>query len=551
MLFCTVKINYQATLILLNNILFIILFSFLSACSDGSKVDEKKLVVIDNSSENNFNRLPDKWFKEAVFMEIFIRSYKDSDGDGIGDFKGLTSKLDYLKELGIGGIWLLPITRSSDHNHGYSIESYRSVEPDYGTLDDFKVLLKEAHKRGIGIIVDYVMNHSSSKNPLFIDASNKNSDIRDWYIWSDTAKNWPRWDGLNTWHENNSGFFYGIFGQDYPDFNLKNPDVINYHLNNLDFWLDLGVDGFRLDATGVFIENGKNSMVEQKESYEITKKVRDKLDKKHGKFLICESPESAFSSNDSCGHSFYFGMHIDIVETVINKYFSSSLIERASASIAKELAIFITNHDTFVGDRLIRQVKGDADKLKLAAALQLTLPGMPFIYYGDEIGMGRSGGVHGTLGIDYDNMLRAPMSWSADLYAGFSTEKPFISIAENYTTHNTELQIKDVLSIYNFYKKIIFLRNGQKALQYGDFVHIPVGRSDLLLFERKLEDDVIVVAINFGDDLIEGELQGLPNSQWLSLLPDDHVSLKFESNGVATLLVKGKNINIYKYSKGN
>ncbi|MGB5722620.1 MAG: alpha-amylase family glycosyl hydrolase, partial [Woeseiaceae bacterium] len=232
-----------------------------------------KSAVLDLSAivENDVDSgLASAWTESANFMEIYVRGYQDSDGDGVGDLQGLISRLDYLQTLGITGIWLMPVTESADNDHGYAVEDYRAIESDYGTMSDFETLLGEAHSRGIAIIIDYVMNHAASTNPLFLDASTTSAnDKRDWFVWeNDRPEGWNTFAG-DPWRNNGNGWYYGIFSGLMPDFNLRNPDVVEYHTNNLRFWLNKGVDGFRFDAVGVLFENGAASWEDQPENHDL------------------------------------------------------------------------------------------------------------------------------------------------------------------------------------------------------------------------------------------------------------------------------------------
>ncbi|RZV35060.1 MAG: glycosidase, partial [Chromatiales bacterium] len=193
--------------------------------------------------------LPADWADSAAFVEIYVRAYQDSDGDGVGDLQGLISRLDYLQALGVKGIWLMPVFESADDDHGYAVSDYRAIESDYGTMADFETLLAEAHARGIAVIVDYVMNHAASTNPLFLDATTGSSnDKYDWFVWEAAQPTgWNTFAG-DPWRNNGNGWYYGVFSPLMPDFNLENPEVIDYHKDNLRFWLNKGVDGFRFDA---------------------------------------------------------------------------------------------------------------------------------------------------------------------------------------------------------------------------------------------------------------------------------------------------------------
>ncbi|MGH7712588.1 MAG: alpha-amylase family glycosyl hydrolase, partial [Gemmatimonadaceae bacterium] len=352
--------------------------------------------------------LPADW-KLGPFIEIYVRGYSDSDGDGIGDLRGLTQKLDYLKDLGVTGIWLMPVTNSQDKDHGYAVSDYRTIEPQYGSLGDFDELLKQAHARGIGIIIDYVMNHSAAQNPLFLQSrSAPNATRRDWYVWSPTKPvGWSIY-GKDPWYQGVSGYYFGGFWDQMPDFNLRNPAVLAYHRDGIRFWLNRGVDGFRFDAVGNLVENGPNAWELQRENYTIMGDIRAVVDGYANRYLVCEAPGDplGFTQASACGSAFAFGHNYEIMKAVNGSDSAVRAVASYFTRAPATLATMLSNHDHFAGERLWDQVSGDIARYKLAAASYLLLPGVPFIYYGEEIGM--AGGV----GLTGDWKLRTPMSWT-------------------------------------------------------------------------------------------------------------------------------------------
>ncbi|OYU43501.1 MAG: alpha-amylase, partial [Burkholderiales bacterium PBB4] len=212
------------------------------------------------------NGLAAGW-QQGAFMEIFVRAYKDTNGDGIGDLKGVTQSLDYLKDLGIKGIWLMPITTNADGDHGYATTDFRDIDPAYGTLADFDELIAQAHQRGIGVVMDYVINHSAVSHPLFVSAqTGPASPFYDWFVWEQTAPTgWDIW-GKNPWTQTPQGAYFGTFGPHMPDFNFRNPAVLAYHQRSLRFWLNRGLDGYRLDAVPHLVENNAKDWNDQPES---------------------------------------------------------------------------------------------------------------------------------------------------------------------------------------------------------------------------------------------------------------------------------------------
>lgn len=235
-------------------------------------VDVSSVAAVDPGSVLSAN-----WQKGA-FMEIYVRGYKDSDDDGKGDLKGVIQSLDYLKDLGIKGIWLMPITKSQDADHGYAVSDYRSVETAYGNLADFDELIKQAHTRGIGVILDYVMNHSAAENPLFVNSkASAGNAYRSWYVWQAQAPSGWNIYGSNPWKSVASGSYFAGFWDQMPDFNLNNQTVIDYHKDNLRFWLNRGADGFRFDAVGNLVENGPSAWENQPQNYPIMGQVSSLL----------------------------------------------------------------------------------------------------------------------------------------------------------------------------------------------------------------------------------------------------------------------------------
>lgn len=474
-------------------------------------LDLSPVEVVDTDSG-----LADDWYRRAVFMEIYVRGYKDSDGDGIGDFRGLTEQLDYLSELGIGGIWLMPITESWDDDHGYATEDYRRVESDYGTMEDFQAFLAAAHERGIGVIIDYVMNHSAAANYLFVDSQRHKGDKRDWYVWRPSNPGWVNWGGDPTWHAAAGDFYYGVFWDQMPDFNLRNQEVLRYHLDNVRFWLNQGVDGFRFDAVGTLVENGRDDWESQPENYEIMGHVREALGAYGKRFLICEEPAQPqrAARDDACGSAFAFGLNYDLVASAREGVTRPGVPQYLADDVIAQMGIILANHDAFAGDRLIKQLGGDETKYRLAAATALTLPGLPFLYYGEEIGMGTTVGQNGG-----DWALRAPMSWTGDTRnAGFTTGTPFRNVADNAATHNVADAQGDPDSLLGFYKAMIALRNAHESLSLGDFVRLQA--DEVLAFRRAVASERSLVVLNYGSETRMLALDGgLSEQEWTRVHP--------------------------------
>lgn len=485
--------------------------------------------------------LPEDWYRRAVFMEIYVRGYKDGDGDGVGDFRGLTEKLDYLSELGVGGVWLMPITESWDDDHGYATLDYRAVESDYGTLDDFRDFLAEAHARGIGVIIDYVMNHSARGNYLFLDSMRRLADKRDWYVWSPSNPGWVNWGGSPSWHMAPGGYYYGVFWDQMPDFNLRNQDVLDFHSGNLRFWLNLGVDGFRFDAVGTFVENGADAWESQPENYEIMSRVREVLGDYRKRFLICEEPAQPVraAARDACGAAFAFGLNYDLVASARDGATRPGVPAYLETAPIAQMGVILANHDFFAGNRLIEQFAGDEDAYRLAAASALTLPGIPFLYYGEEIGLGTTQGENGG-----DWAIRSPMSWTGDVRtAGFTTGAPFRRVANNVATHNVADQEDDPGSLLAFYKAMIALRNAHESLAVGDFARL---RADqVFAFRRAVAGETSLVVLNYGPEAEALALDGgAPDRSWTRVHPPDQATFTAGPDGLVALEAAPRSVQV-------
>lgn len=465
-----------------------------------SKALDLSAVKINNKDSG----LDKDWYKKSVFMEIYVRGYNDSDNDGIGDIKGLVQKLDYIKELGIGGIWLMPVFQSSDMDHGYAIENYRTIDEEYGNLDDFKILLKEAHKRKIGVIVDYVINHSSSSNALFEDSKYKYSSKRNWYNWKEkrpqSYKVLWRLGNTNPWEPTNEyGYYYSIFFSGMPDFNLRNPEVVNYHMNTMKFWLNMGVDGFRFDATGHLFENAPNGWDNQPENIVFLKKIRKLLNRYKNKFMICESPTEPGLYAKPGIAAFAFGLQKAIIGSARSGKAAPKMIHYIKTNPISFMGTILSNHDSFAGARTMEEIgKGD-EECKIAATTYLLIPGIPFVYYGEEVGMKLANELYN------DHKLRSPMSWTDNEdNAGFSKNKKiFRNVSKNISSHNVQQQLKEKDSIYNHYKKLIALRNKYQALSMGSFKHLKSSnhkKKTIFAFKREYKNESFIVAINYSRD---------------------------------------------------
>lgn len=439
---------------------------------------------------------PEAWWHDAVFYEVFVRSFNDSNGDGIGDFNGLTLKLDYIQHLGVTAIWLMPIHPSPSY-HGYDVLNYYGVNPDYGTLADFKHLLDEAHKRGIKLIIDLVLNHTSSQHPFFVDAlRGPTSKYYDWYIWSDTSQG-------NYWHPvagDPSKYYFGIFCDCMPDLNYRNPDVTAQMENVVRFWLDnVGVDGFRLDAAKHLIEEG--------DKIENTASTHNWL-KSFYQAYKTDNP-NAYTVGEVYGAGgllakTYTGNQLDqvfnfeLASGFVNSAQSGSNISVDSAwTFTLEdmsdgnYATFLTNHDQ---NRLMSVLSGDSNKAKLAAFMLLTSPGTPFIYYGEEIGM---------QGEKPDEDIRLPMQWDNTANAGFTTGNPWRTPTADFATVNVASQTNDPNSLLSFYRDLISIRKQKPALRTGKIIVLDTGNSGIYASLRTDGNESFLVLANLKNEPIK------------------------------------------------
>jgi alpha-amylase len=430
----------------------------------------------------------------GAFMEIFVRSWRDSNGDGVGDLKGLTQSLDHLQDLGVKGIWLMPITTSADHDHGYATTDFRNIDPDYGSLADFDDLIKAAHARGIGLIMDYVLNHSAADHPFFQDAlRNPSSPYRDWYEWrQEKPVGWDIW-GRDPWVVTPHGSYLATFGAPMPDFNMRNPAVVKYHEDSLKFWLDRGIDGFRLDAVPHLIENSAKEWNDQPESRQLTGHFTRLIKSYPGRYVVCEATAEpkVYAREDICGGAFAFGLENQIAKAAQGQAEAIQKVAQYYQTAPHTLASFASNHDQFAGKRLWDQVAGNQTHYKLAAATYLLLPGTPFIYYGEDIGMS------GAQGLTDDPFIRGPYSWAGDTQtAGFTTGKPYRALAVNVATHHATLQTQTPNSLRAFYKDLLTWRNARKSLAQGTYEHAS-GQNQVLSYVRRWGSETTWVVINY------------------------------------------------------
>jgi alpha-glucosidase len=502
-----------------------------------------------------------QWWQDAVFYEIYPRSFADSNNDGVGDLKGVTSKLDYLKNLGVDAIWITPCFPSPQVDFGYDVSDYENIDPMYGTLADFDELVREARKRNIHVILDFVVNHTSDQHKWFIDSkSSRTSAHRDWYTWRDgkgpgePPNNWVSTFGGSAWKfdPNTNQFYYHFFYPEQPDLNWRNPAVKDAMFDVTRWWYQRGVAGFRLDAVDTLFEDpnlhdnpilrpGKNAFgdpIEENkyntklpEVHEILQDLRNIADE-HNAVLIGETWTADIAELNR-----YYGqgdhelqLPMDFLFTTVNKLSPAEFRKQiAAVNGASGWPTFvISNHD------IVRSYDryGDGEHndhiAKLMAALYLTLRGTPIMYYGEEIGMkttpptrkedvkdpiGRTGWPK-EKGRDGE---RTPMQWNSSQNAGFSKGTPWLPVPPTYKTHNVADESNDPNSILEFYRQVLQLRHTNRALLDGAYTAINENDTNVLSYLRTYKDEGVVVALN---------MSGVPQKFTLELKRNGFTSAK-------------------------
>ncbi|HPR18274.1 MAG TPA: alpha-amylase family glycosyl hydrolase [Candidatus Cloacimonadota bacterium] len=443
------------------------------------------------------------WWNDVVFYEIFVRSFVDSDGDGIGDLNGLISQLDYLNDgdpetttdLGITGIWLMPVCQSPSY-HGYDVTDYQTIETDYGTNQDFLHLMDECHKRGIKVITDFVMNHCSSQHPWFAKAEAGDSFYRNWFRWKKSKPSYLGPWGQPVWHEANGEYYFGLFWGGMPDLNYDNKAVRREMKNIAKYWLTkMHVDGFRCDAAKHIFEDGE-VMENVPKTFEWWREFHDFCKNVNPEALavgeVWDSPDIVVKYLDN---RFDFCFEFDLANTIIAAINASDadllkneLNEIGTVYPYLQYGTFLTNHDQ---NRVMNQLAFDVEKAKFAASILLTLPGIPFIYYGEEIGM---------TGQKPDPEIRTPMQWNEEQNAGFSSAKSWHDVNANYPEFNVADEQKTENSLWQVYRKMISLREEHPALRRGTTQILKCDQQDVLAILRQYEDDAVLIIDNFGKD---------------------------------------------------
>jgi len=485
------------------------------------------------------------WYKNAVIYEVNVRAFCDSNGDGKGDLVGLTSKLDYLEKLGVNCLWLLPIYPSPLLDDGYDISNYYDVHTDYGNLDDFKQLLEAAHQRGIRIITDLVLNHTSDQHPWFQAArSDPDSPYRDYYVWSDTDQKYSGariifLDTENsnwTWDEAAGQYFWHRFYSTQPDLNYDNPAIQEEMKKVMRFWLDMGVDGFRADAVPYLFEREGTNCENLPETHAYLKEIRSLINEQYpGRILLAEAnqwPEDVLPYFGKGNDEFHMGFHFPVMPRIymaLRKADRSPLVwimnRTPPLTETCQWCIFLRNHDELtlemvteeerqwmwqeyapdprmrlnlgIRRRLAPLLEDDRRKLELVNSLLFTLPGSPIIYYGDEIGMGDN------IWLPDRNGVRTPMQWDDSPNAGFSEAPskdlyiPVIKDEPYDPTHvNVEAQASDPGSLFNLIRRMVAVHKMHKVLGWGSFEWIDTTTDTVAAYLRAYQNEKVLVVNN-------------------------------------------------------
>ncbi len=485
------------------------------------------------------------WYRDAVIYQLHIKAFFDSNNDGVGDFAGLTSKLDYIQELGVSAIWLLPFYPSPLKDDGYDVADYHNVHPQYGTVPDFKAFVREAQRRGLKVITELVVNHTSDQHPWFQAARRApaGSRKRDWYVWSDSDQKYKGTRIIFTdtetsnwaWDPVAKQYYWHRFFSHQPDLNFDNPRVLKAVFRTMKFWLDMGVDGFRLDAIPYLIEREGTSNENVPETHVVLKQIRALIDQSYpNKVLLAEAnmwPEDVrpyFGDSNECHMAFHFPLMPRMYMAIAQEDrhpLVEILQQTPEIPSACQWAIFLRNHDeltlemvtskerdymyrTYATDlqarinlgirrRLAPLMENDPERIRLMNSLLLSMPGSPIVYYGDEIGMGDN------IYLGDRNGVRTPMQWSPDRNAGFSRADPqrlflppIMDPIYGFGSVNVEAQQRDPSSQLNWMKRMLATRKGSKAFGRGKLSFLRPGNRKVLAYLREYEDEALLCVAN-------------------------------------------------------
>jgi maltose alpha-D-glucosyltransferase/alpha-amylase len=501
----------------------------------------------------------DLWYKDAIFYELHVKAYTDADGNGMGDFPGLLARLDYLKALGVDCVWLLPMYPSPFRDDGYDISDYCAIHPQYGTLDDFHAFLDAAHERGLRVITELVLNHTSDQHPWFKEArSSPASPKRDYYVWSDTD---DRYRGVRiifrdtemsnwAWDPVSKSYYWHRFFSHQPDLNYDNPAVREEIWQVMRFWLELGVDGFRADAVPYLVEREGTSCENLPETHEVVRELRRRMDAEFpGRMLLAEAnmwPEDVrpyFGDGDGFHMAFHFPLmpRMFMALRLEDRKPLVEIVERTPAIPAScQWGLFLRNHDELtlemvtdterdymyeeyardpvarinlgIRRRLAPLLDGDRRRIELLNALLLSLPGSPVLYYGDEIGMGDN------VYLGDRNGVRTPMQWTGGWNGGFSTADPerlYQPLISNpvygYQAVNVESQRRQENSLLNWTRRLIQVRRATRVFGRGSIEFLKPANQRVLAYVRSLDSEKVLVVNNLSGtaQAVELDLQSL------------------------------------------
>jgi alpha-glucosidase len=483
-----------------------------------------------------------QWWQHAVFYEIYPRSFADSNNDGTGDLPGITSKLTYLKAVGVDAIWLTPCYPSPQVDFGYDVSDYNNIDPQYGSLQDFDRLVAEGKKHGVRIIMDFVMNHSSDQHAWFVDSrSSRTATHRDWYIWRDghgdePPNNWVSTFGGSAWHLDPATrqYYYHFFYRQQPDLNWRNPEVEQAMFGVPRFWFKRGVAGFRLDAVDTLFEDPQlqdNPVLPGKNAYgdpNMTNKYNTKLPEVHD---VLRKLRKVADQNDAVliGETWtrdiselkqYYGEHsnelqmpMDLLFTRVDKLSAPEFRRQIAAvdSAGGWPVYLFSNHDIPRQYERYGDGQHNDEIAKLLAGLYLTLRGTPIMYYGEEIGMQNNDPTRkedvkdpiGKVGWPREKGRdgeRTPMQWDESTNAGFTRGTPWLPVPQTYKTHNVAAELKDPNSILNFYKHLLALRHTNLALREGKYVALSVDDPHVLSYLRQYNEHAVLVVLNLSGE---------------------------------------------------
>jgi len=484
------------------------------------------------------------WYKDAVIYQAHVRAFYDSSGDGNGDFRGLALKLDYLQDLGINTIWLMPFFPSPLRDDGYDISDYRSIHPNYGTLDDFKAFLDAAHKRSIRVIIEMVLNHTSDQHPWFQESrSSCTNQRRDWYVWSDTDSRYrgTRIIFLDTelsnwaWDPVSKQYYWHRFFSHQPDLNWDNPQVRDEMWDVMKFWLEMGVDAFRLDAVPYLVEREGTNCENLPETHEMIKELRARLDREFpGRMLLAEANQwpSDLRAYFGSGDEFHMAFHFPLMPRMFmavkledRKPLTEILKQTPEIPENCQWCLFLRNHDELtlemvtdmerdymydeyakekamrlnlgIRRRLAPLLDNDRRRIELMNGILMSLPGTPIIYYGDEVGMGDN------VNLGDRNGVRTPMQWDGGWNGGFSSADPemlysplMLNPVYGYQAINVQSQKRFDHSLLSWMKRLIRVRKSNAVFGRGSIEFLYPANHRVLAYVRKLGNDTILAVNN-------------------------------------------------------